>query len=357
MSDTRVRIEPVVPRPERAGDGGFPYEGVRRFVLVVEGGVADFVWMLPSFQSLRAAYPRAWSAIAVPVRCAPLARLVRGCDEVLEDPGTGEGLSELLRRFTPDLVVDTTGGTRVAWAAARAKTTHRAGFTGRFRRALFDRGVDVRRLPADLHRVELALVLARRAGSEGGEPRFGLEPQDALNEATGHWVEAQRMEAPWVLLLPGTDPARASWPPAHFARLALLLRAEGVGVAFALSQVAGSAGRALDEAHVDVRRIPRFHGGIPALAALEAHASAVVGNVSGPVQLAAAWGVPAFSLHPPWAEWSVARTGPYSSKGIGIVVVGDADARTPRSEEARRGAEAMAMISPAAVLGGVLSRL
>lgn len=103
--------------------------------------------------------------------------------------------------------------------------------------------------------------------------------------------------------------------------------------------------------------MPRFHGGIPALAALEAHASAVVGNVSGPVQLAAVSGVRAFSLHPPWAEWSVARTGPYSFAGIGIVAGGNEETRAPSPEQAGRGAQAMARISPAAVLGGVLSHL
>jgi ADP-heptose:LPS heptosyltransferase len=357
VSDTRVRVEPVIPRPERIAGAQPPYAGVRRLAVMAEGGIDDFVWALPAFQSLRRAYPRAWCALAVSPRYVPLARFVSGCDEALADPGTGEGLAEALRRSSPDLVVDPSGGTRAAWSSARAKVPHRAGITGRFRRALFDRGVDRRDLPDDLHQVERGLTLSARAGASPDPVVFGLLPGASLDEATGHWVETQRLSPPWVLLLPGADPARASWPAAHFARLALLLRREGVGVAFALAQAQGPAGGALDEAPPEVRRLPRFHGGAPALLALVGRASAVVGNVSGPVQLSAAAGVPALSLHPPGPEWSVARTGPYSPRCRGIVADGGTAAAARRRDHLRRGADGMALISPAAVLQAVVSLL
>lgn len=353
MPDSRVRVEPVVSRVGDLGGGEPPLPAVRKFLLLAPGGIAEMVWALPAFQALRAAYPRAWGALCVSRRCLPLAGLVRGCSQVVEEPATAEGFLALFRAIGPDLLVDATGGTRVAWAAARAKVPHRVGIPGRFRRALYERALDERKLPEGLHRVERKIALARKAGAAETPPWFGLVPVDSAREATAHWLAEHRLEKPWVLLLPGTDPTRASWPAAHFARLAVLLAGEGIGVAFALSLAAGPAGRVLDGSSIEVRRIPRFHGGPPSLAALLAQASVVVGNVSGPVQVGAALGVPAISLHPPWEEWSISRTGPYSPEGKGIVAVGESS-REPRRGVAEKGSAAMGLISPAAVLGAVM---
>ena len=63
------------------------------------------------------AYPGVWLGLAVKPLAAPLARCVRGVDEVVEDAGTAEAFAGKIRAFAPDLLVSVAPGGRTGWCA------------------------------------------------------------------------------------------------------------------------------------------------------------------------------------------------------------------------------------------------
>lgn len=341
MSPTGLSVERVARRGGERLAEGEPFGGVRRIAVVLGDGIAAPLFAAPAASALRRTYPRAWIGLLASPRAVPVARLVASADAVLRDGGDPTSIP----RAEPDLVFDLTGGLRVPWTVRRPRVRHRVGLGRRMRRPFFDRALDLRDLPEGLHDVDRALALAQRSGAAPAPAEFDLALPKRAAEGAEAWLALQRVAPPFVLLLPGASPGTPVWPAGHWARLAALLRGEGIAFVIAVSLADGAFARALDAAPADARRAPRFHGGLDGLAALSARAGVVVGNGSGPVHLAAALGVPVLSFHDRGPETSVSRTGPYAECGWGI---------TAPPGAGRGGLDG---ISPAAVLSLALAIL
>lgn len=341
MSPIGLSAERVARRGGERLAEGEPFEGVRRIAVVLGDATAAPLFAAPAVAALRRAYPGAWIGLLAAPRAIPAARLVASADAVSRDGGDPSAVP----RAEPNLLLDLTGGLRVAWAARRARVRHRVGFGRRVYASRLDRGIDPRRIPEGLHEVDRALALAQRAGATPAPADFALAVPPSAEESAEAWLALQRIAPPFVLLLPGASPGTAAWPAGHWARLAALLRGEGVACVVAVSLAEGAVARVLDAAPSDARRAPRFDGGLDGLAALSARAAVVIGNGSGPVHLAAALGAPALSFHGREPETSVSRTGPYAERGWGV---------TAPPGPGRAGLEG---ISPAAVLSFALTIL
>lgn len=355
---SRPRLEQVLRRAEAVRTGGEPWSDVRRILVVRHDRLGDVVLTIPAVAALRVAYPRAWIGFFVRPRLAPLARMVEGVDEVVEDPGSRKARVASLRAFKPDLAVCVSPGGAMPVTAAIAGVRHRVGSGFRLYSPLFERTVDERRRTAGRHEVEYALSYAHRSGAPASEARFPLRIPDEAVESRERWLESQRLEPPYVVIHPGTGGSCPAWPLGHFLRLAALLRAEDRRVVVSIGPGDEAVAHGLDDAEPAVRRLPRFSGGLPALAACLSGASLVVSNSTGPLHLAAAVGAPALAFHAPWPSCGVSRWGPYAENGWGLVAGLDTtDGTWSRSERRRKGGDLMATISPAAALTCALALL
>jgi ADP-heptose:LPS heptosyltransferase len=104
---------------------------------------------------------------------------------------------------------------------------------------------------------------------------------------------APQVGQPFALLAPGAAPHRPDkrWPVAHFAALAVRLRARGL-----TPVVVGTRAEAPLAAAIPAALDLTGRTDLPGLAALAARASLAVGNDTGPMHLAAAMGAPCVVL-------------------------------------------------------------
>ncbi len=353
----RPRLLQVERRPEGVRTPGERFGDLRRLVVVCTEPLASLVLSLPAAAALRKTYPEAWLAMLVRPSTAPLARLATGVDEVIEDTADSELLTRTLREFRADLLVTTSPGGRIPWAATTTRIPHRVGPAHRVYSPLFDRRVDERRRAGDRHEVEYTLSYAHRAGAPGGPASFPIAVPEAATESSKEWLGERKIKPPYVVLRPESSRSCPPWPFGHFMRLAALLRAEGVDVVFSIGPTEAEASQELDRAELGVRRLPRFTGEIPTVAACLSRAALVVGHSTGPVHLAAALGAPTLALHGPWPSCGHTRWGPYAANGWCLVAESDEVRKWSARERARRGEGFMATISPAAALSCALAIL
>lgn len=350
MMQARPTLVQVERRAEEVRTPGPRWEGVRRLLVVRNDRLGDLVVTLPLIAALRATYRDAWIGLLVRASFSGLARLFGDVDEVLEDDGGTVGPAERIRTFRPDAVIAAAPGARLPWIAFRLGVRHRLGTGFRWYAPLFDRTVNEHRRAGVRHEVEHALAYAHRVGAAAGLASFHLQVPESADESLDRWLESQRITGPWVALHPGSGGSGPAWPMGHYLRLAALLRAEGRNVVFTLGPMDKPVDDALDAANPDARRLPRLRDQLPTLAAALRRASLVVSNSTGPMHLAAAVGAPVLSFHAPWASNGVARWGPYSQRGYGLVAALEEAESWSKSERALRAADLLATISPAVVL-------
>jgi len=331
---------------------------VRRIVVSRVDPLGPLVLALPAVAAIRESYPDAWLGLLVQPTTAPLARLVEGVDQVLEMPVASDRLASELREFRADLLVSMSPGGVVPWAATTARIPHRVGSSRRVFSPLFERRADLRPQGGrELHETEQALALAHRAGARGSAARFPIVLPEGAAALCREWLEEHRLSAPFVVLRSECCGGCPSWPAGHFIRLATLLAAEGCRVAFSVGPGDQATSSALDAADTKVRRMPRFTGDLPTLAAFVRSAALVVGNSTGAVHLASALGAPTLVLHAPWRSCGPSRWGPYAANGWSLVADAPGADRFSAKERARGGADLMGTISPAAVLSCALAIL
>lgn len=357
MLQARPRLEQVTRRAEEVRTPGEIFPGVRRLLVVRNDRLGDLVLTAPAIDALRRAYPQAWLGVIVRPALIPIARMLEGVDVTVEDDGSLDGLAAAVGTFRPDLAVCIAPGARAPWAAFRAHVPHRVGPGFRVYSPLFERRVEEHRSSGLRHEAELALAYAHRAGAPGGVESFALRVADPATETLDGWLAAQHVEPPWVLLHPGSGGSCPAWPPGHFARLAALLRGEGVRVVVSIGPADEAAARALDDSTPEVRRLPRFGGDLTTLAALLARSAVVVSNSTGPLHLAAGLGAPTLALHAPWPTCGVGRWGPYAANGWALVADLPEALSWSRSDRRRLGSELMAAVPPTTALAVTLSLL
>ncbi len=343
----RPRLAQVTRRPLEVRTPGPRFSGVRRILVVRHDRLGDVVSTLPAAAALRSAYPAAHLALLVQSRTAPLVRMVRDIDEVLEIPPGRGALALRIREARPDLILCVSRGARVAWAAARARIRHRVGAGYRYYSRLFGRSVAERRRAGGRHEVEYALSFAHRAGASPEPARFPLTVPDGASRVTDDWLRAQGIcHERFVVLHPGAGGSCPSWPVGHWLTLASLLRESGLPVVLSVGPQDAAVAAALDAAAELVRGLPRFDGTLPELAALAARAGMFASNSTGPLHVAVALGTPTLGIFPPWASCGVQRWGPYAENGWALVVEADAALDWSRRKRRLHGPALMSELRP-----------
>jgi ADP-heptose:LPS heptosyltransferase len=342
-------LEQVVRRPESVRRPGERLAGIARIAVVRDDRLGDLVLTFPAVAALRRAYVDARLSLVVGAGMAELARRVGGVDEVLESERTGTGLSRQLASLRADLVVCVSRGREAAWAAARAGIRHRVGTGRRFYSPLFNLRVETSRRRAERHEVEHALDFAYRVGARPAPATFGLDLADEERRAARDWLVAAGVEAPFVVLHPGSGGSCPSWPLRHFLELGCSLR-RSHGVVFSIGPGDREVARMLESARPAPGAPPVFRGTLPELAALLERAALIVASSTGPIHVAAALGRPALALHAPWASCGVARWGPYHPSGWGLVADHAGAVSWSHAERRRRAPALMEAVLPETVL-------
>jgi heptosyltransferase-2 len=274
-------------------------------VIQVKQGIGDVIWHLPFIRAIAATEPTgAVTFLTLPSSHAK--ELLRGepcvAEVVYFEHGGSEfqrglhlaRLAALLRRarFRKIWILDRT--VRPALAAMLAGIPERIGVGFRKQRPFITNpGIDQRHfheLPIDWLR---ALMAAMHVPLASTEPNLGL-PAALLAAVFARYRAAPR---PWIVLaLGGSHPVK-DWPAAHWRTFVDALRQRAAGTLFLVGGpenaacagelIAGSAG---------APAINACDLAIAEAAALLRHADLFVGPDSGPMNLAAAGGTPAFAL-------------------------------------------------------------
>jgi ADP-heptose:LPS heptosyltransferase len=284
--------------------------GIRRILLVrLRVGLGDLLASGPALRALRAARPDVEVTLLTWAEMAPVvARMGTYVDELLDFPGWPgiperpprvEELPRFLaevgrRRF--DLAVQMYGGQPAAnQLTERLGARRTAGF---FTPGQWDPDLATH-LPYPYREREVRrhLDLVEFLGvPPGGEDlEFPLWPQD-LEEADALRRRHGLPPGGFACLHPGATAASRRWPPERFAVVADALAARGLAVVLVgvpgEEPVAAAVAAAMRTPAVDLAGQTSLGG----FAGLLASAALLVGNDSGPAQLAAAVGCPAVTV-------------------------------------------------------------
>ena len=284
--------------------------GIRRILLVrLRVGLGDLLASVPALRALRAARPDLEVTLLTWAEMAPVvARMGTYVDRLLDFPGWPgiperpprvEELPRFLaevgrRRF--DLAIQMYGGQPAAnQVTERLGARRTAGF---FTPGQWDPDLSTY-LPYPYREREVRrhLDLVEFLGvPPGGEDlEFPLWPQDA-EEAEALRRRHGLAPGGFVCLHPGATAASRRWPPERFAAVADTLAARGLPVVLVgvpgEEPVAAAVAAAMRTPAVDLTGRTSLGG----FAALLASAALLVGNDSGPAQLAAAVGCPAVTV-------------------------------------------------------------
>jgi ADP-heptose:LPS heptosyltransferase len=299
-----ARQAPVAPARPLADPG------TRRVLLVrLRVGLGDLLASVPALRALRAARPDAEVTMLTWAEAAPVvARMAAYVDELLDFPGW-PGVPERpprpaelprflaeVRRRRFDLAVQMYGG-----QAAANQVTERLGArrtAGFFTPGQWDADLATH-LPYPYREREvrrhLDLVGFLGAPPAGEDLEFPLWPQD-LEEAEALRRRHRLVEGGFVCLHPGATAASRRWPPERFAAVGDALAARGLRVVLVgvpgEEPLAGAVAATMAAQAVDLTGRTSLGG----FAALLASAAVLVGNESGPAQLAAAVGCPAVAV-------------------------------------------------------------
>ena len=274
-------------------------------VIQVKQGIGDVIWHLPFVRAIAAAEPGGAVAFLAPPtsHAKELLQAERCVSGVLYFEHGGSQLrrglnlvrlAALMRRarFRRIWILDRT--VRPALAALLAGIPERIGVGfAKQRPFITNAGIDQRHfhaMPTDwLH----ALLADMQVPLPTTEPNLTL-PAEALAGVAGHFAGAPR---PWVVVALGASHPEKDWPAPHWSTFIDTLRRRTHGTVFLIGGMA-NAPRAdeLVSATAGTAAINACDLTVVEAAALLRHADLFVGPDSGPMNLAAAGGTPAFGL-------------------------------------------------------------
>lgn len=274
-------------------------------VIQVKQGIGDVIWHLPYIRAIAASEPGGAVTFLAP-HTSYARELLQGEPCVGEVVHFEHGGSELRRglnlvrlvalmrraRFRKIWILDRT--VRPALAAMLAGIPQRIGVGfARQRPFITNAGIDQRYyhdMPMDWLRELLAAM---------GVPLAGTEPDLKLPDALLSSVASRYrdMPRPWVVLaLGGSHPVK-DWTAPHWKTFVETLRPRMEGTLFLIGGPANAAHAAeLISGSVGAPAVDACNLRIAEAAALLRHADLFVGPDSGPMNLAAAGGTPAFGL-------------------------------------------------------------
>ncbi len=241
----------------------------------------------------------------------------------------------ILRAERYDLAVDLQGLFRSAMATLLSGAPTRVGFTEAREGAplFYNHRVDG---GTDIHAVERYLKVAYALGCDSGNVEFHLPYEDYLLPAP--------TSDDYAVLVPGARWESKIWPAENFGTLASLLPIKSVIVGsdadIERAQVVEkhSKGKAIDLTGKTT---------LKELAGIIRNARFMVTNDSGPMHMAAAFGVPVFAIFGPT---SPERTGPY---GAGHTIIRSDEPCAPCFKRRCSDLRCMERVSPSDVLESI----
>ena len=310
----------------------------RRGLLVQLAGIGDLVMALPAIESLRLGLPHIrWTLATRPENIDVLQSQVDAI-QAIPWPPTIWNIGAIirgvirLRRTRFDVAIHLYTISSVHGALAMKVlflAIHPCLSIGRCRfqgLRIFDVTWDDRRMSSS-HEMDLNLDLICSLGL----PRAGQVPvliprQEALRRMTAQVHERFGTAQPFVVIFPGGRVKAQQWPVAYYSQIAEWLSAHGFGVCVigckddvdGAQTIADSAGRA------GWNLAGRLT--LQEVIALLPHASAYIGNDSGPTHIAAALAVPCVALFRPS---EMAR---YAPRGLGRIRILHSESRCPACE-------------------------
>jgi heptosyltransferase-2 len=278
---------------------------IRRLVVRQTNWIGDAVMTTPAMGAVRAAFPQAEIVVAASPLVAELFRNHPYCDRVLvyERQAGKRKMAGLwrfageLRRERFDLAILLQNAIEAALLAALAGIPRRLGYRTDGRGLLLTHGVPIGEAERRLHHTEYYLRMLEQAGIRGGDRRLRLH----CTEAERDWAQRTLGPGDWLAINPGAAYGSAKrWIPARFAEVADRL-ADEFGIKVLLTGGPGETeiGRDIEAAmrHRPLNLIGRT--GVRQLMALLAGCRLMVTNDSGPMHVAAAFGVPIVAVFGP----------------------------------------------------------
>ncbi len=274
-----------------------------RILVLRSHGVGDVLWSTPFLANLRRGYPAARIAYLVRESCAPVMAGNRDVDELIvyRRESAGIGFLRDLRRRRFNLTIDLIGTPRTAIQSLWSGAPHRIGFDFRIRRHAYNhvldadaanRGHEVEFNFSVLDYLGVAVTTRRLVLNLAPEEReFGERTWTQLGYAAGDAV---------VAVLPTGGWACKRWPVGNYVDL---VRAIAGRHWAKLLVFWGTTAERRDAERIAAACPGNVSVCPPAtllqMAALLSCCRLVVGNDSGPLHLATAFGVPTVAFYGP----------------------------------------------------------
>lgn len=277
-------------------------------LIVAPNWLGDAVMAIPFLRAIQAARPG--DGLTVLAKRGPGAILGALPDvDVIERRSSvlADAIAVRRRRFAEAWLLP--NSFRSAIAPFLAAIPERIGFATDRRTVLLTRTLPPPSGTAHQLRDYDSLLEARGISPDLGSPRLPL-PDRSVALAGSALLATGLPPREIAMLAPGAAFAWTKrWPPAHWGRLAALLRQSGVEAAFVIGP--GEEAIAAEAVLASGFPVPVLGADLdpPALAALLALARVVVANDSGPMHLAAAVGTPVVALFGPTDPGRTAPTG------------------------------------------------
>ena len=273
-------------------------ENIRRIFIRSTNWIGDAVMTTPAMGRVRAAFPGADITVAANPTVAQLLRHHPDCDRLLvyDKKGVHRGLGGLLRfcaevrREQFDLAILFQNAIEAAIMTTLAGIPRRAGYNTDCRGFLLTHSVSGWRRARLLHHTDYYLNMLAGLGLQGGDGCLRLHcTEDELS-----WAREQLSDDWWVAINPGATYGSAKrWFPERFAAVADELAEE---FSARILLVGGPDERSIaGEVAVSMRTQPLNLAGetsVRQLMALLSRCRLLVTNDSGPMHVAAAFGIP-----------------------------------------------------------------
>lgn len=278
---------------------------IDRILIRQTNWIGDAVMTTPAMGAIRTTFPQAEIVVAANPLVAELFRYHPDCDRVVvfDKRGAHQGLGGLLRfagevrRERFDLAILLQNAVEAAVIAVLAGIPRRGGYRTDGRRLLLTHGVPVGEEERRLHHTAYYLRMLEALGIRGGDGSLRL----ACTAEEKNWARSAMGEGDFVAVNPGAAYGSAKrWIPERFAEVADRL-AEEYGLRVVLTGGPGETeiGRDIETAmssrplnliaQTDVRQ----------MMAVLARCRLMVTNDSGPMHVAAAFGVPIVAVFGP----------------------------------------------------------
>lgn len=278
---------------------------INRILIRAVNWIGDAVMTTPALSAVRAGFPQATITIAANPLVAELFRVHPCCDRVLvyDKKGTHRGTRGLLRfaadlrRERFDLAVLFQNAVEAALMTALAGIPRRAGYRTDGRGLFLTHGVPVGEGERRLHHTDYYLRMLEEVGIRGGDRRLLL----TCTPEEFDWARQTLGPGSWIAVNPGAAYGSAKrWIPSRFAEVADRLAGE-FGVRVLLTGGPGEAeiGRDIESAMTTAPLNLVGRTTVRQLMALLACCRLMVTNDSGPMHVAAAFGVPIVAVFGP----------------------------------------------------------